>query len=223
MSAEVQKILKQADAVCFDVDSTVIQEEGIDELAKFCNKGEEVAALTAKAMSGSMTFQESLKVRLGIIQPTLTQIRDFVKIKPPTLTPGVKKLINLLHSRNVPVFLISGGFKSIIAPIAAQLNIPVDHIFANRLKFYYTGEYAGFDENEPTSRTGGKAVVIEFLKTQYNYQKVVLIGDGATDLEAAPPADAFIGYGGNVIRPIVQAKAKWFVTDFNEIIDVLNH
>ena len=45
MSAEVQKILKQADAVCFDVDSTVIQEEGIDELAKFCNKGEEVAAL----------------------------------------------------------------------------------------------------------------------------------------------------------------------------------
>ena len=58
---------------------------------------------------------------------------------------------------------------------------------------FLPGEYAGFDENEPTSRTGGKAVVIEFLKTQYNYQKVVLIGDGATDLEAAPPADAFIG------------------------------
>jgi phosphoserine phosphatase len=90
MSAEVQTILRKADAVCFDVDSTVIQEEGIDELAKFCNKGSEVSSLTAKAMTGSMTFQESLKLRLGIIQPTLTQIRDFVTTKPPTLTPGVK-------------------------------------------------------------------------------------------------------------------------------------
>lgn len=45
MAEEVQKILRQSDAVCFDVDSTVIQEEGIDELAAFCNKGEEVANL----------------------------------------------------------------------------------------------------------------------------------------------------------------------------------
>lgn len=45
MAAEVQKILKQADAVCFDVDSTVTREEGIDQLAKFCNKGDEVANL----------------------------------------------------------------------------------------------------------------------------------------------------------------------------------
>lgn len=45
MAAQIQKILKKADAVCFDVDSTVIKEEGIDELAKFCNKGNEVANL----------------------------------------------------------------------------------------------------------------------------------------------------------------------------------
>ncbi|RZB66646.1 phosphoserine phosphatase [Asbolus verrucosus] len=222
MSGEIQKILRKADGVCFDVDSTVIQEEGIDELAKFCNKGTEVANLTAKAMTGSMTFQESLKLRLNIIQPTLNQIRDFVKTSPPTLTPGIKKLTNLLHSRNVPVYLISGGFRCIITPIATQLNIPHENVFGNRLKFYYTGEYAGFDENEPTSKSGGKAVVINLLKDRHNYENVVLIGDGATDLEAAPPADAFIGYGGNVIRPTVQAKAKWFVTDFNEIIEALN-
>lgn len=45
MASEVQNILRNADAICFDVDSTVIQEEGIDELAKFCNKGTEVAEL----------------------------------------------------------------------------------------------------------------------------------------------------------------------------------
>lgn len=55
------------------------------------------------------------------------------------------------------------------------------------------GEYAGFDENQPTSRSGGKAEVIRRLKEQKGFKTVVHIGDGATDLEASPPADAFIG------------------------------
>ncbi|XP_019877426.1 phosphoserine phosphatase [Aethina tumida] len=222
MAQKIQNVLKNADAVCFDVDSTVIREEGIDELAKFCKKGTEVANLTAKAMTGSMTFQEALKLRLDIIKPSLSQVKEFIKTQPPTLTPGVKKLVENLHSRRIPIYLISGGFKCIIAPIAASLNIPYENVFANRMKFYYNGDYAGFEENEPTSKSGGKAVVINYLKETYNYKNVILIGDGATDLEASPPADGFIGYGGNVIRPTVKAKAKWFVTDFNEIIDVLN-
>lgn len=57
----------------------------------------------------------------------------------------------------------------------------------------FTGDFAGFDENEPTSRTGGKGVVIKRLKELYNFKRIVMIGDGATDLEASPPADAFIG------------------------------
>jgi phosphoserine phosphatase len=56
-----------------------------------------------------------------------------------------------------------------------------------------SGEFAGFDENEPTSRNGGKAQVVRLLKEKHGYGNVVLIGDGATDLEASPPADAFIG------------------------------
>ncbi|XP_028131477.1 phosphoserine phosphatase [Diabrotica virgifera virgifera] len=222
MAVEIQNLVRNADAFCFDVDSTVIQEEGIDELAKFCNKGEEVSNLTAKAMGGAMTFQESLKLRLDIIKPSIYQVRDFLNLKPPRLSPGIRKLVDLLHKRHIPVFLISGGFKCIITPVAGQLQIPLDHVFANRLKFYFTGEFAGFDENEPTSRSGGKAVVINHIKSVYNFKNVVLVGDGATDLEAAPPADAFIGYGGNVIRQAVKSKAKWFITDFNEIIEVLN-
>lgn len=55
------------------------------------------------------------------------------------------------------------------------------------------GEYAGFEENEPTSRSGGKGVVIKKLKELNGFKRIVMIGDGATDLEASPPADAFIG------------------------------
>lgn len=59
--------------------------------------------------------------------------------------------------------------------------------------FICIGDYAGFDEKEPTSKNGGKAEVINMLKEKYGYTKLFMIGDGITDLEASPPADAFIG------------------------------
>lgn len=217
----VVAIWKAADAVCFDVDSTVIQEEGIDELAKFCGKGKEVEALTRNAMAGSMSFREALTVRLNIIRPQMNQIREFVRSRPPRLTPGIKKLVDCLHKRSIPVYLISGGFRGVIGPVALELNIPLQNIYANKLKFYFNGEYAGFDENEPTSKNGGKGEVVRLLKQEHGYSNVVIIGDGATDLEACPPADAFIGYGGNVLREEVKNRAAWYVTDFQELIDAL--
>lgn len=87
---EAKRIIQSADIVCFDVDSTVIVEEGIDELAEFCGKGEEVANLTREAMGGSMTFQEALRRRLDIIRPTQSQIRQFLMEKPSTLSPHIK-------------------------------------------------------------------------------------------------------------------------------------
>lgn len=59
--------------------------------------------------------------------------------------------------------------------------------------YLYLGDYAGFDEKEPTSKNGGKAEVIHMLKEKYGYSKLFMIGDGITDLEACPPADVFIG------------------------------
>lgn len=218
---EAQTLWRRADAVTFDVDSTVILDEGIDELAKFCGKGDQVAAMTREAMQGQVTFQESLAVRLGIIKPSVDQIKQFLATHPPRLTAGIRTLVSTLRSKNKQVFLISGGFHCLIAPVAASLNIPPENVFANRLKFYYTGEYAGFDENEPTSKSGGKADVIGSLKQKYNFNTIVHVGDGATDLETVPPADSFIGYGGNVVRDSVKARAPWFVNDFEELIKAL--
>ena len=60
------------------------------------------------------------------------------------------------------------------------------------MHFHLTGEYGGFDEAQMTSRSGGKGEVISYLKKKEGYSRVVIIGDGATDMEACPPADAFI-------------------------------
>ncbi|KAL4716675.1 hypothetical protein ACJJTC_004794 [Scirpophaga incertulas] len=216
-----QNLFRTADCVCFDVDSTVIMDEGIDELANFCGKGDEVKRLTAEAMGGSMTFQEALKKRLDIIRPSVRQIREYIDQFPVRLTPGVKELVKELHDRGVVVYLVSGGFRSLIEPVAELLDIPLSNIFANRLKFYFNGEYAGFDENEPTSRSGGKGLVVRRLKEQHGYQRLIMIGDGATDAEASPPADGFIGFGGNVVREEVKKRASWYVTDFQDLIQSL--
>ncbi len=217
-----QNLFASSDAVCFDVDSTVCEDEAIDEIAAFANKKEEVKELTEQAMAGGLNFTEGLAQSLELIQPTVQMITDYLQSYPPKYTPGIKELISLLQACGTAVYLVSGGFYSVIKPIAQDLGIPAENIFANRIKFFYDGTYAGFDESQPTSRQGGKAEVIAYLKRHYQYSCVTMIGDGVTDLEACPPADAFIGFGGNQIRERVKKEAKWFVTSFYELIEELN-
>merc|ERR1719478_882182 len=85
--------LRAADAVCFDVDSTVITSEGIDDLAAFLGCGEKVAELTAQAMGGSMPFHEALALRLSAMKPSSQQVADMLEKEPLQLTPGVADLI----------------------------------------------------------------------------------------------------------------------------------
>ncbi|KAK2912552.1 hypothetical protein Q8A73_006665 [Channa argus] len=219
--SETKELFWRAEAVCFDVDSTVIKEEGIDELAKFCGVGDAVTEMTRRAMGGSMTFKTALTERLSIIRCSREQVNKLITDHPPQLTPGIRELVDRLHQRNIKVFLISGGFRCIVEHVATQLNIPLHHVYANRLKFYFNGEYAGFDESQPTAESGGKGKVISMLKEQYGFKTVVMIGDGATDLEACPPASAFIGFGGNVIRPQVKERSSWYVTSFEELLKEL--
>jgi phosphoserine phosphatase len=218
---QAKNIWRSANAVCFDVDSTVIQTEAIDELAKFCGKGDEVELLTNQAMGGGMDFRQALALRLDIIRPTSTQLRNFIFQQKQRLTPYVKELIHELIKQEKEVFLISGGFRSIIEPLTKDLNLTTACIYANKLKFYHNGEYAGFDENQLTSRSGGKACAVRDLKEKYGFETIVMIGDGMTDWEASPPADLFIGFGGNAYRQEVKNKSKWYVTDFRDLINEL--
>lgn len=220
---KAKEIWRGATAVCFDVDSTLIQEEGLDSFAQYCGKGPQVIEWTKKAMGGSVTFQESLKARLDIIQPSLQTLLDFCQQISPDdlLTPGIEALVSLLLSKGTTVYLVSGGFRRLIEPLAEFLGIPKENVFANRMFFDKEGQYTGFDEQEPTSCSGGKPRVMEMLKQKH--ETIVMIGDGATDLEAYPPADTFIGFGGNVVREKVKAGAPWFIYDIQELTSELEH
>lgn len=133
---------RNADAVCFDVDSTVTPIEGIDELAAFNGVGQQVAEYTKKAMSGkdlSMTFRKALRQRLNIIRPSRQVLEAFIEKHPPVLTPGVDVLVSELRKRDIDVYLVTGGFRPLVLPLADLLGIPHENVFANRLKFYYDG------------------------------------------------------------------------------------
>ncbi|VDK53459.1 unnamed protein product [Anisakis simplex] len=216
-----KRIWQNADAVCFDVDSTICQDELIDELAAFLGVGEEIAKCTQIAMNGSMTFRESLTKRLNIMRPTLKQVEAFARKHPPRVTPGIVELVAELRRRQVDVYIVSGGFRPLIMPIARLLRIPRENVFGNEILFDRNGAYAGFDTNELTSDSGsktvGKAGVCGLLKRRMGYENLVMIGDGATDMEASPPADTFIGFAGNQVRDSVRKGAPWLVYDFDTL------
>ncbi|KAL3513043.1 hypothetical protein ACH5RR_025760 [Cinchona calisaya] len=222
-SKEVVEVWHNTDAVCFDVDSTVCLDEGIDELAEFCGAGNAVAEWTARAMSGSVPFEDALAARLSLFNPSLSQVQDFLEKKPPRISPGIDELVKKLKTKNIDVYLISGGFRQMINPVASILGIPVSHIFANQLLFGSSGEFLGFDGNEPTSRSGGKATAVQLIRKAHGYRSLVMIGDGATDLEARQPggADLFICYAGVQLREAVASKADWLVVNFKDLINAL--
>lgn len=218
-AARARALLRDADAVVLDVDSTVSLDEGIDVLAASLGVGDRVAELTRGAMGGGMLFQDALRARLELMRPSRAAIEA---LPPAVLSPGVAEFVRDLHAAGKEVFLVSGGFRQMIDPLAERIGLPPGHVVANNLLFGPGGEYAGFDETEPTSRTGGKARAVAAIKRDNpRLRTVVVIGDGVTDMEARPPADAAIGFGGVVVRPRVEAEADWFVYTFAELRDVV--
>jgi phosphoserine phosphatase len=144
--------------------------------------------------------------------------------RPLQLTPGVAELIEKLHAAGTHVYLVSGGFRIMIEPVAEILSIPKSRIVANTILFddSPTGEYMGFDSNEPTSKDMGKPAALEQIQAAGGYKCMVMVGDGATDAQAKPPAKAFIGFGGVSVRTKVQEIADWFVMDFKDMIQVVD-
>ena len=86
-------------------------------------------------MSGDMKFEDALALRLSVMQPSASHVRQFLEQCPPTLTPWIPELVARLQSKQTAVYLISGGFRNIIYPIADALDIAREHVYANQLLF----------------------------------------------------------------------------------------
>lgn len=190
--------------VVLDWDSTVSRIEGIEHLARA--RHAEVVAMTEAAMRGEVPLEEVYGRRLEIVRPSRAQVEALAREYLATLVPDAQELVAALHAAGIEVRVISGGLRPAVAPAAETIGIPANAVAAVDAYFTETGEYAGFDSTSPLARAGGKREVLEQWRHELP-RPIMLVGDGATDLEARPAVDRFVAFAGVVERPNVVAAA----------------
>ncbi len=205
----------------FDCDSTLSAIEGIDELARV--RGAEVfrqvEEMTNRAMDGQISVESVFGRRLEIIQPEARHVAEVGRRYIETVEPGAAGVINAARAAGWTPLILSGGFRNAIRPLADFLGI--ERVEAVDLFFDAEGRYQGFDEAYPTTRSGGKPQVIARLKAELDPAKIVMVGDGASDLETKPAVDLFIGFGRYMVREKVKAGAGCFVYSLEAIPPLL--
>ncbi len=207
--------------IVFDCDSTLSEIEGVDELARA--KGADVfnqcVQLTNDAMDGSVPIADVFAKRLDLIQPTEALCQEVGQLYIQKIESSAKETIATLQKEGWDVVILSGGFSNVIQPFAAHLNIA--HIEAVPLFFNADGSYQGFDERYPTTRNGGKPEIIHQLLEKYQPETSVMVGDGVSDLETQEHVSKFIGFGGFTPREKVKAKAKHYITQLSDLLDIV--
>jgi phosphoserine phosphatase len=195
------------DVVVFDCDSTLADLEGIDWLATDLSAATlaEIEALTRAAMGGELALEDVFGQRLARIGPTAAAMESLGKQYIATLLPGARLIVDILHFLGKEVHVVSGGLLPGVLALALDLGIPKQHVHAVGIEFDGDGNYAGFESSSPLARNGGKLEVLARIKRG---RSVALIGDGLTDLEAAPECARFIAFGGVERREAVFSAAK---------------
>lgn len=192
--------------VVFDMDSTLIQAEVIDELAKDAGVGEQVAGITEAAMRGEIDFDESLRQRVallkGLPESTLQTVAERL-----VLTEGARTLIENLKAFGYKTAVLSGGFTYFGKHLQDLLGF--DHVHANDLEIEggkLTGRVLGTIVNGPR-----KAELLREIAAAegINRRQVVAVGDGANDLPMLGAAGLGIAFHA---KPLVRQKAEQSVS-----------
>jgi phosphoserine phosphatase len=193
------------DVIFFDCDSTLSAVEGIDELARRAGVFDEVAPLTRAAMEGTLSLDEVYGARLGLIRPDHAAIAWLGQRYVDAIVPGARETVAALLRLNKRVYILSGGIREAVVTLAKALGLEPECVHAVSLTFMETGAYAGYAEDSPLARAGGKAVQCRSLLAPG--QRAALVGDGGTDLEAADAGVFVVGFGGVARRPVVMQNA----------------
>lgn len=195
--------------VVLDMDSTLIQSEVIDELARFRGVYDEVASITHEAMNGKMDYDESLRRRVKMLKDMkLTELEQvFSRIE---LTPGASDLISVLKKLGYKIALISGGFTYVADRLKTQLGI--DFVYANHLEVQ-NGALTG-NVVPPIVNAQRKADLLDVIAQQEKIEldQVVAIGDGANDLLMLEKAGLGIAFNA---KPTVREKADLALSQKN--------
>ena len=163
-----------------DMDSTLIEQECIDELAAAIGKGEEVAAITERAMRGEIAFEPALRERVGLLGGLPSAIAAKILGERIVLMPGAKLLVATMRAHGAYTALVSGGFTIFAGPVGEMLGF--DEHRANEL-LTEAGALTGFVAEPILGRAAKEETLLELThRLQLDPAETLAVGDGANDI-----------------------------------------
>ncbi|MBO7487185.1 MAG: phosphoserine phosphatase SerB [Bacteroidales bacterium] len=189
--------------ICFDMDSTLVQTECIDELAARNGVGKKVAAITARAMKGEIDFKESFRQRVALLKGLdVSVMQDIAEHLP--ITEGVDRLMSVLKTCGYKIAILSGGFTFFCEYL--QRRFGIDYVYANELEVgedgKLTGRYVG-DIVDGRRKADLLRLIAQAEKV--NLEQTIAVGDGANDLPMLSTAGLGIAFHA---KPRVAAGAQ---------------
>ncbi len=200
-----------------DMDSTIIENECIDELADAIGIKDKVAAITERAMRGELDFEAALRERVGMLKGLPEAAMQEVYDSRIRLTKGAREMTDALHAQGIRCILVSGGFTFFTSRIAKAAGFDADH--ANTLGVA-DGMLTG-TVGEPILGADAKLTTMKRYASEMGIglDQVIAIGDGANDLPMIQAA----GYGiGFCAKPKVAEAAKYRIDerDLTKVLDI---
>ena len=191
---------------CFDMDSTLIQAEVIDELAKHAGVGDQVAKITESAMQGEIDFNESFTQRMALLRGLSESVLEQVA-EQLVIMDGAQTLIKNLKAKGYKTAILSGGFNYFAKFLQAKLGF--DYIHANTLEIE-SGELTG-RVIQPVVNGERKALLLKQIAQELNIplQQTIAVGDGANDLPMLGLAGLGIAFRA---KPVVRASAQYSIS-----------
>jgi phosphoserine phosphatase len=185
-----------------DMDSTMIGQECIDELADYVGLKAEVSEITERAMRGEIAFEPALRERVALLKDLPVDVVDEIIEKRITLTPGGRALVRTMRAQGAYTCLVSGGFTLFTGPIGARIGFHEDR--SNRL--ILNGEKLAGTVEEPILGREAKLATLIELRTRFGLapQETMAVGDGANDLAMLGEAGLGIAFHA---KPAVAAAA----------------
>jgi len=186
-----------------DMDSTMIEQECIDELAGTLGLKDHVAAITERAMRGEIAFEPALRERVALLKDISVGVVDGLIADTLTLTPGGRTLVRTMAAHGAHTCLVSGGFTLFTGPIAAKLGF-AEHR-ANRLAVA-DGKLTGAVEDPIVGKAEKRATLME-LRDRFGLApaETMAVGDGANDLDMLGEAGLGVAFRA---KPAVAAAAR---------------
>lgn len=189
--------------ICFDMDSTLIQTECIDELAERAGVGAEVRAITESAMRGEIDFKESFTRRVALLKGLDASVMQEIADKMP-ITEGVDRLISVLKTCGYKIAILSGGFTFFGEYL--QKRYGIDYVYANELEIDDNGKLTGnFIGEIVDGRRKADLLKLIAQMEKVNMAQTIAVGDGANDLPMLSEAGLGIAFHA---KPRVVANAR---------------